>query len=143
MTEQVLIRVLLVDDHDAVRRGLTLALQVFDDLVLVGEAVNGKEAVTMCADVVPDVVLMDLVMPEVDGITATRAIRTQCPLVQVVALTGFNDMDLIQLALQAGAVNYVIKDASIDDLAAAIRDAYAHNAAAASPPASPETSDRT
>jgi len=117
------IRVLIVDDYEMVRSGLATFLEAFDDLELVGEAANGTEAVRLCATVRPNVILMDLVMPEMDGIAATRAIRQAYPAVQVIALTSFGDQDLVQRALQAGAVSYLFKNASIDVLANAIRTA--------------------
>jgi NarL family two-component system response regulator LiaR len=128
MTESNPIRVMIVDDHDMVRSGLGVFLEAFDDLELVGEAADGKEAIRLCAEVQPHVVLMDLVMPEMDGIAATRAIRQADPTVQIIALTSFNDQDLVQGALQAGAVGYLLKNASIDELAAAIRAANAGKA---------------
>jgi NarL family two-component system response regulator LiaR len=128
MTEPNPIRVMIVDDHDMVRSGLSVFLEAFDDLEMVGEAADGKEAIRLCAEVQPHVVLMDLVMPEMDGIEATRAIRQADPTVQVIALTSFNDQDLVQGALQAGAVGYLLKNASIDELAAAIRAANAGKA---------------
>jgi NarL family two-component system response regulator LiaR len=123
MTETNPIRVMIVDDHDMVRSGLSVFLEAFDDLELVGEAADGEEAIRLCAELQPHVVLMDLVMPEMDGIAATRAIRQADPTVQVIALTSFNDQDLVQGALQAGAVGYLLKNASIDELADAIRSA--------------------
>ncbi len=124
MTSSLPIRVMLVDDHTMVRRGLATFLEVFDDLVLVGEAANGDEALEQCARLMPDVVLMDLAMPEVDGVTATRAIRRRFPAVQVLALTSFKEEELIQNALQAGAIGYLLKDVTADELAQAIRAAY-------------------
>ena len=123
MTETNPIRVMIVDDHDMVRSGLSVFLEAFDDLELVGEAVDGEEAIRLCAELQPHVVLMDLVMPEMDGVTATQAIRQAYPAVQIIALTSFNDQDLVQGALQAGAVGYLLKNASIDELAEAIRSA--------------------
>jgi NarL family two-component system response regulator LiaR len=119
------IRVMLVDDHDVVRRGLAVVLKAFDDLILVGEAANGREAVHTCKAVHPDVILMDLVMPEMDGVAATQIIRQADPHVQIVALTSFKDEHLVQAALQAGAIGYMLKNASIDELASTIRAAYA------------------
>lgn len=119
------IRVMIVDDHAVVRRGLAAFLSVFDDLELVGEASGGDEAVALCRQHQPDVVLMDLVMPGTDGAAATRAIRQICPRVQVIALTSFREENLVQGALQAGAISYLLKNVSADDLAEAIRDAYA------------------
>jgi NarL family two-component system response regulator LiaR len=125
MTETNPIRVMIVDDHDMVRSGLSVFLEAFDDLELVGEAADGKEAIRLCAEAQPHVVLMDLVMPEMDGVEATRAIRQAYPDVQVIALTSFSEQDLVQGALQAGAVGYLLKNASIDELAVAIRAARA------------------
>jgi NarL family two-component system response regulator LiaR len=119
------IRVLLVDDHAMLRRGLATFLKVFDDLELAGEAASGEDAIQLCGQVLPDVVLMDMVMPDMDGVTATRAIRRQFPEVQVVALTSFKEEELVQDALQAGAIGYLLKDVSADELAQAIRAAHA------------------
>jgi len=119
------IRVMIVDDHDMVRRGLTAFLKVQADLELVGEAGGGEEAVCLCEQLQPDVILMDLVMPEVDGPTATQAIRERWPRIQVIALTSFGEKELVQEALQAGAISYLLKNVSADDLAEAIRAAYA------------------
>jgi NarL family two-component system response regulator LiaR len=117
--------VLLVDDHAMVRRGLAAFLKAFDDLELAGEAADGAEAVERCAEVQPDVVLMDLMMPGTDGVVATRAIRQRFPTVQVLALTSFREEDLIHRALQAGAIGYLLKNVSAEDLAAAVRAAHA------------------
>lgn len=125
MPESVPIRVMLVDDHDMVRRGLAAFLQVKPDLQLVGEARNGIEAQKICGETQPDVILMDLVMPEMDGAAATRAIRQRYPEVQVLALTSFQEKDLIRDALQAGAIGYLLKNVTIDELAVAIRAAHA------------------
>jgi serine phosphatase RsbU (regulator of sigma subunit)/DNA-binding NarL/FixJ family response regulator len=114
---------MLVDDHAMVRRGLTAFLSAVDDLVLVGEASSGEQAVRLCEQVRPDVVLMDLVMPEMDGAAATRAIRQRCPHVQVIALTSFKEKELVQGALEAGAISYLLKNVSSDELADAIRAA--------------------
>lgn len=119
------IRVMLVDDHAVVRSGLAAFLMAFEDLELVGEAADGAEAVAMCDRVKPDVVLMDLVMPEMDGATATMAIRTAHPRIQVIVLTSFKEDDLVQGALQAGAIGYLLKSVSTDELAEAIRAAHA------------------
>jgi len=125
MVETKRIRVLLVDDHAVVRSGLGAFLLAFDDLELVGEASGGEEAVRLCPQVRPDVVLMDLVMPGMDGAAATRAIRQRCPHIQVIALTSFKEKELVQGALEAGAIGYLIKNISADELADAIRAAYA------------------
>lgn len=125
MTDTKLIRVMLVDDHAVVRSGLATFLMASDDMELVGEASSGEQAINMCARIKPDVVLMDLVMPGMDGATATRKIRERCPEIQVIALTSFKEHDLVQGALQAGAIGYLLKDISVDELANAIRAAYA------------------
>ncbi len=122
------IRVLLVDDHQMVRKGLATFLKVFDDLELAGEAADGAEAVSQCRRLQPDVVLMDMVMPEMDGATATRLIRKQCPDVQVLALTSFTEEKQVHNALQAGAIGYLLKDVSAEELAHAIRAAHAGRA---------------
>jgi NarL family two-component system response regulator LiaR len=122
------IRVLLVDDHAMVRRGLATFLMVYEDLELVGEAADGRTAVQLCATLLPDVVLMDLVMPEMDGVATTRAIRQKFPTVQVIALTSFKEEERIQNVLQAGAIAYLLKDVSAEILAGAIREAHAGRA---------------
>jgi len=119
------IRVMLVDDHTMVRRGLATFLKVVDDLQLVGEAESGEAAIQLCAEALPDVILMDMVLPMMDGATATRAIRQQFPQVQVIALTSFKEGDLVKNALEAGAIAYLLKDVSADDLVRAIRAAHA------------------
>jgi two-component system, NarL family, response regulator LiaR len=119
------IRVLVVDDHTMLRKGLATFLKVFDDLELAGEAANGQAAIQLCAEIKPDVVLMDMVMPDMDGAAATRLIRKLSPSIQVLALTSFKEEILVQSALQAGAIGYLLKDVSADELAQAIRAAYA------------------
>lgn len=125
MNKQEPIRILIVDDHTMVRRGLATILKLKPDLQLLGEASNGREAVELCARLQPDVVLMDLMMPEMSGAAATAAIRRQWPQVQVVALTSFEEKELVREALQAGAIGYLLKNVSAEDLAAAIREAHA------------------
>ena len=125
MAEPKPIRVMIVDDHAVVRGGLAAFLMAFDDLEMVAEAASGKEAVRICQQVRPDVVLMDLVMPEMDGAATTRAIREKGPHIQVIALTSFKDEELVQGALQAGAIGYLLKNVSAEELADAIRAAYA------------------
>lgn len=125
MTEQPPIRVLIVDDHAVVRSGLSAFLLAFDDLEMVGNASSGAEAIRLCGKFHPDVILMDLVMPGMDGAATTQAIRDQWPDVQVVALTSFKDEELVQGALQAGAIGYLLKNVSADELADAIRAAHA------------------
>jgi NarL family two-component system response regulator LiaR len=124
MTNKNCIRVMLVDDHSVVRSGLGAFLSVNPDLELVGEAENGDEAVVRCGLLKPDVVLMDLMMPGTDGVTATRLIHEKYPSVRVIALTSFQENDLVQGALEAGATGYLMKNVSARELATAIRSAY-------------------
>jgi NarL family two-component system response regulator LiaR len=119
------IRVLIVDDHALVRSGLRFFLLAFDDLELVGEAASGKEALELCAQLRPDVILMDLMMPEMNGATATRVVCERWPQMRVIALTNFQDVELVQAALQAGATGYLLKNVLAEDLADAIRSAHA------------------
>jgi DNA-binding NarL/FixJ family response regulator len=118
------IRVLLVDDHGVVRRGLRGYLELLDDIEVVGEAENGLIGVELSAQLVPDVVLMDIVMPQLDGIGAITRIKAAQPGVQIVALTSFIEEDKVLAALESGASGFILKDADADDVAAAIRAAY-------------------
>jgi DNA-binding NarL/FixJ family response regulator len=118
------IRVLLVDDHGVVRRGLRGYLELLDDIEVVGEADNGLTGVELAAQLTPDVVLMDLVMPQLDGIAAIGRIKAAQPDVQVVALTSFIEEEKVIAALEAGASGFILKDAEADDVAAAIRAAH-------------------
>jgi NarL family two-component system response regulator LiaR len=118
------IRVMIVDDHLMVRDGLKVFLSTYDDLDVVAEADNGEQAVQLCPQVRPDVVLMDILMPNMDGPTATTLIRASCPDIQVIALTSFAEEDLVQQALQSGAIGYLLKDVRADKLADAIRAAH-------------------
>lgn len=118
------IRVLLVDDHDMVRRGLATFLEIFDDLALVGEARGGGEALMRCAEAAPDVVLMDLMMPDMDGPAATAEIRRRWPRTQVIALTSFPEPGLLQRVLQAGAISYLLKNVTAEALHDAIVAAH-------------------
>ena len=124
MKEQRKIRVMLVDDHVVVRNGLADFLLAFDDLELAGEASSGEEAVLMCGKYKPDVVLMDLVMEGMDGAEATSAIREACSDIQVIALTSYKEEDLVQRAIQAGAIGYLLKNVTAKELAEAIRNAH-------------------
>lgn len=119
------IRVLIVDDHAVVRSGLGAFLKAFKDLELVGEAANGKQAIELCQQRQPHVILMDLMMPVLDGVEATRAIRQAHPEVQIIALTSFVEDELVQRAMQAGAIGYLLKNVSHLQLAEAIRAAHA------------------
>ncbi|MGD8515947.1 MAG: response regulator transcription factor [Anaerolineae bacterium] len=125
MSESGSIRVMIVDDHAMVRTGLATFLQVSDELTLVGQATNGLEAVELCEQIQPDVILMDLVMPEMDGVAATQVIRERWPSVQIIALTSFQDKDLVRDALQAGATSYLLKNVSMDELIEAVQAANA------------------
>jgi len=118
------IRVLLVDDHAMVRQGIATFIETQDDIQLIGEAANGREAIARVAELAPDVVLMDLQMPEMDGITATREIKARYPAVKILALTSFVNEGQITPALQAGASGYLLKDISADGLMKAIRAAH-------------------
>ena len=119
------IRVMIVDDHDIVRRGLSMFLNGFDDLVLVGEAASGQDAIRVCNEVQPHVLLMDMMLPDTDGIALTRAIREQNPGVQIVMLTSSTDQGMVQAALQAGAIGYMLKNISVAEMANTIRLANA------------------
>lgn len=118
-----LIRIMIVDDHAVVRSGLGAFLTAMPDLELVGEAENGEQAVARAGLVQPDVILMDLMMPVMDGVAATRAIKTRHPKIQVIALTSYQEDELVQNALKAGAIGYLMKNVSARELAAAIRAA--------------------
>jgi NarL family two-component system response regulator LiaR len=118
------IRVLIVDDHVMVRRGLATFLRAFSELALAGEAGSGEEAIRLSAELHPDVILMDMMLPGISGPEATRTIRQRQPEVQVLALTSFKEGDLIRDALEAGAIGYLLKDVSADELASAIRAAH-------------------
>jgi DNA-binding NarL/FixJ family response regulator len=119
------IRVLLVDDHEVVRRGLKGFLELQDDIEIVGEASDGAEAISLAAELLPDVVLMDLLMPNVDGVTAIGTIRQRQPETDIVAVTSFIEEEKVTAALEAGASGYLLKDADADDVADAIRAAHA------------------
>lgn len=119
------IRVLIVDDHSMVRRGLITYLEDEPDLEPAGEAKDGQQAILLCEHMQPDVILMDLVMPKLGGAEATRIIRERWPLIQIVALTSFQDRHLVQDALRAGAISYLLKNVSGADLVETIRAAHA------------------
>jgi two-component system, NarL family, response regulator LiaR len=114
------IRIMIVDDHAVVRQGLSFLLSVYDDFTFAGEASSGKEAVALCEVLQPDVILMDLMMPEMNGIEATRRIRQRFPRVRVIALTSLVDPSLKQLAFEAGVDGFVLKTSTIDDVVDAI-----------------------
>ncbi|MBI1278673.1 MAG: response regulator [Anaerolineaceae bacterium] len=110
------IRIMIVDDQDVVRRGLNLFFASIDEIELVAEAANGVEAVQLCDEIVPDVILMDLMMPEMDGVAATTIIRQKHPQIQVIALTSAYDDATLRHMLDAGASGYLLKNASVDEL---------------------------
>jgi len=124
MSDGTAIRVMLVDDHAVVRSGLSAFLLAHDDLDLVAEASDGAEAVRLCERARPDVILMDLMMPRMDGAAATRTIRERYPTIQVLILTSFKEDNLVQEALKAGAIGYLLKNVTATELAQAIRAAY-------------------
>ena len=125
MSEAHPIRVLIVDDHEIIRTGIVYSLSTFHDLELVGEAGSGEEAVELCSETQPDVVLMDMLMPGMDGVQTTQAIKKQHPQMQILALTSFHDKERVWQAMQAGAAGYLVKGVSASELAAAIRVAHA------------------
>jgi NarL family two-component system response regulator LiaR len=117
-------RVLLVDDHSVVRTGVLFSLLAFTDIEVVGQAGSGEEALDLCASVLPDVVLMDLQLPGMSGVVAIGELHAAWPATQVLVLTSFPDGDLVERALQAGAIGYLLKDVAVDELARAIRLAH-------------------
>ena len=117
------ITVLLVDDHEVVRQGVRFFLEAHSDFVVVGEAESGKAAVKLAEEHIPDVVLMDLVMPEMDGVEATRQVKNISPRTQVVVLTSYHEDEHIFPSLQAGAISYILKDVRMEELADAIKRA--------------------
>ncbi|MGH2515201.1 MAG: response regulator, partial [Ktedonobacterales bacterium] len=119
-------RVLIVDDHTVVRNGIAFSLLAFADLDVIAQASTGEEALRLCAetDVLPDVVLMDLIMPGMGGVGAIHALHANYPQVQIVALTSFQEGSLVEEALQAGAIGYLLKDVAVEELAKAIRLAH-------------------
>ncbi len=121
------IRVLIVDDHPMVRRGLASALAISEGIELAGEAADGARAMTLCKQLKPDVVLMDLLMPGTDGVTAIKAIVTDCPDTRIIVLTSFPEDGLVTGAIQAGAISYLLKNVNVTEIARAIRSAVAGN----------------
>ena len=125
MTEQRTIHVVLVDDHPMIRSGIRLILSGTDDIVVVGEASNGAEAIQLVGELQPNVVLMDVMMPELDGISATKQLLQRYPRLHVLALTSFSEGDVVMRALQVGACGCLLKSVEGHELAAAIRAADA------------------
>jgi two-component system, NarL family, response regulator LiaR len=123
MTQPTKIRVMIVDDHAVVRSGLGAFLAAAESLELVGEAENGEQAVVRSRSFRPDVILMDLMMPGMDGVTATKRIREENPAIQVIALTSFQEDEMVQNAMKAGAIGYLMKNVSTHELETAIRAA--------------------
>lgn len=119
------IRVLIVDDHDMLREGLATFLKAFPDMEMVGEAANGLEAIERSRELSPDVVLMDLVMPEMDGVAAIKAIHAERSDMAIIALSSFGEERLVRSALESGALSYLLKNVSAESLAEAIRLACA------------------
>ncbi len=124
MSEPEKIKVLCVDDHEIFRGGIEFMLLAFDDIQLVSQAQSGEEALRLCAEHEPDVVLMDMMMPGMDGVATTQTIKQQYPHVQIIALTSFQEGDMVKRVMQAGAIGYLLKGVSIDELVAAIRSAH-------------------
>jgi NarL family two-component system response regulator LiaR len=118
------IRVVIVDDHMMVRDGIRVFLANLDDILVAGEAASGQELLQQCQEIQPDVILMDMVMPEMSGPETTREVKRICPDAQIIALTSFHESDLVQHAIEAGAIGYLYKDVYADQLAQAIRDAH-------------------
>lgn len=118
------IRIVIADDHVMVRGGLSMFLQSVDDFELVGQAADGAQAVQLCEENQPDVVLMDLMMPNMNGVEAMKVILKTHPETRIIALTSFKEDELVYAALQAGAAGYLLKDINYDELARTIRNAY-------------------
>ena len=125
MSETGDIRVLIVDDHQMVREGIKVLLSTCDDIAVVGEAADGAEALEQCRLIGPDVVLMDILMPVMDGAEATAQITASWPEMRVIALTSYLDQEYVEKTLDAGAISYLLKDARPEALTRAIRDAVA------------------
>jgi NarL family two-component system response regulator LiaR len=125
MSETKTIKVMIVDDHPIVRNGLKAMLLAIDDMELAGEAGSGTETLTLCRESVPDVILMDMVMPGMDGLETTRLVLDQYPDAKIIIVTSFSKEEMVQDALEAGATGYLLKNASVDTLTEAIRSAFA------------------
>ncbi len=123
MNDREPIKVIVIDDHDMVRRGLAAYFKTYPDITLIGEAGDGRKGVEICLELDPDVVLMDLIMPRMGGVEATRQICEIRPDIKVIALTSFQDKSMVQEAIRAGAISYLLKNVDGENLAAAIRSA--------------------
>jgi len=126
MNNQDRIRILIIDDHDMVRKALTILLESFDDMEVVADTDSGQMGVTLCRNYQPDVVLMDIMMPGLDGIATTRLIHSNWPNIQIVALTSTAEEATVHDILEAGAMSYILKNGSIEEVAEAVRSAYRH-----------------
>ncbi|MAS33053.1 MAG: DNA-binding response regulator [Anaerolineaceae bacterium] len=115
---------MIVDDHPVVRNGIALFLETCDDIDCVGQVDSGRKAVRLCEELRPDVILMDVVMPDMDGIETTRAVREAYPDIQVIALTSFENEESVPAMIDAGAISYLLKNVAVDEIADAIRRAY-------------------
>lgn len=127
MSEKNKIKVMVADDHPMVRHGIRTVFEAYDDIVLVAEAENGRQAIKMCEDYEPEIILMDMVMPVVDGVEATEHIINKWPDIKIIALTSFNDKDLIKKSLKAGAVSYILKTISGAKLVKMTKDVHKGN----------------
>ena len=124
MTLDVLIKIMIVDDHAVLREGIHYLCLTASDFTLVGEAANGEDALELCYKLQPDLVLLDLMMPGMNGIATTKAMRKQCPEVKILILTSFTTQNLVHQAIEAGANSYILKDASTEEIINAIRLTY-------------------
>ena len=127
MSEKNKIKVMVVDDHPLVRHGIKTVFEAYDDIILVAEAENGRQAIEMCSKYRPDIILIDMVMPVLDGAEATKLIIKEWPDVKIIALTSFDDKDLIKKSLKAGAISYILKNVSGAKLVKTIKDVYKGN----------------
>jgi NarL family two-component system response regulator LiaR len=118
------IRIMLVDDHSQIHRGLSVLSDAYPDLVLVAHGSNGQEAIELCAQYTPDIIIMDVIMPIMGGIEATRIIHNQYPQIKVLALSSFQDQESVQEMVKAGAVGYILKNSSLAELANSVRAAH-------------------
>jgi NarL family two-component system response regulator LiaR len=121
MSGEEKIKILLVDDHDMVRQGLMVLLRTFDDFEVVGETADSRKVLSLCAELQPDVVLMDIFMPHMSGVAATKLVHEHFPYVHIIALSSTAERNLVEDMFKAGAMSYIIKTGSIDEVAAAIR----------------------